>query len=116
MRRRRSPRFFPVSLPGSIVHHIPVKSRSGYAEARSDFGYRYIGRFEQSAYGFDLFSRELWRTAPLASTGASGFQTSHCSLADEIAFELSQRRKDVKNQLSGRRSALHQEVLSENAA
>jgi hypothetical protein len=63
MRRRRSPRFFPVSLPGSIVHHIPVKSRSGYAEARSDFGYRYIGRFEQSAYGFDLFSRELWRTA-----------------------------------------------------
>ena len=66
-----------------------------------DLSDRDIGCLEKSADGLDFFGRELCGAPSLSAASASGFETGDGPLADQIAFKLSKRGKDMEDEPTG---------------
>jgi hypothetical protein len=97
----------PVFSQSSTRLESSVEGRSCDAEACCNLRHRNIGRFEQSADGFNLFGGELRWTAPGSTAGASCFETRDGSFADQVALELGERGEDMENEPPGRRAGFN---------
>jgi hypothetical protein len=96
-----------VGWSGSGIEDGAVQSRPGDSKACGYFSNRDVGSLEQCPDGLDLFGGEFGGMAAFSTASTRRFKASNGGFPDQITFEFGERRKDMKDQLSGWRARFY---------